>query len=159
VAREIERKFLVDSGAWHPQSGRGVRMRQGYLSADPARIVRVRREGATAAIAVKGATVGIERVEYEYAVPPADADVMLDRLCLRPLIEKTRYREEWAGHTWEIDVFEGDNAGLVVAEVELASPHEPVTLPPWVGAEVSGDPRYYNARLIKHPFKDWNRDR
>src|SRR5689334_7610126 len=100
-------------------------MRQGYLSLDPTRIVRVRRSGDTAALTVKGETTGIERLEFEYAVPSADADAMLDRLCHRPLVEKTRYREPWAGRVWEIDVFEGDNAGLVVAEVELQSPEQP----------------------------------
>lgn len=132
-------------------------MRQGYLSLDPTRIVRVRRSGDTAALTVKGETTGIERLEFEYAVPSADADAMLDRLCHRPLVEKTRYREPWAGRVWEIDVFEGDNAGLVVAEVELQSPEQPIVLPPWVRSEVSGDPRYYNASLIRNPYSRWAR--
>lgn len=132
-------------------------MRQGYLSLDPPRIVRVRRSGDGAALTVKGETTGVERLEFEYAIPVADADAMLDRLCHRPLVEKTRYRERWAGLEWEIDVFEGDNAGLIVAEVELVSPEQPVSLPPWVRAEVSGDSRYYNASLIRNPYSRWAR--
>lgn len=132
-------------------------MRQGYLSLDPLRIVRVRRSGDSAFLTVKGKTTGIERLEYEYAVPLNDADAMLDRLCHRPLVEKTRYREQWAGREWEIDVFEGDNMGLVVAEVELESPDQAVVLPPWVLSEVSGDPRYYNASLIRNPYSRWAR--
>jgi len=157
MAREIERKFLVDPGAWHPDPTRGVRFRQGYLSVDPARIVRVRRAGPGGALTVKGLTTGVERAEFEYAIPAADADAMLSTLCLRPLLEKTRYREPWGGRTWEIDVFEGENAGLIVAEVELGSPSEALQLPPWAGKEVSDDPRYFNSNLAQHPYSRWSR--
>lgn len=157
MGREVERKFLVDPGAWHPDPGRGVRFRQGYLSVDPARIVRVRRAGSSGALTVKGLTTGVERVEFEYAIPAADADAMLDTLCLRPILEKTRYREPWGGRTWEIDVFEGENAGLVVAEIELATAADELRLPPWAGAEVSADPRYFNSNLTQHPFTRWDR--
>ncbi len=158
MAREIERKFLVDPGAWRPDPAHAVHYRQGYLSLDPDRIVRVRRAGAAGALTVKGRTPGIERTEFEYAIPAADADAMLDVLCLRPVLEKTRYRETWEGRTWEIDVFSGENAGLIVAEVELNSASERVALPPWVTREVTDDPRYINANLIRHPFTRWGRD-
>jgi CYTH domain-containing protein len=85
----------------------------------------------------------------------ADADAMLTLLCMHPLIEKVRYREPWGGHTWEVDVFEGENAGLIVAEIELPSADTPFSKPPWIGAEVSADPRYFNAALIQHPYSEW----
>lgn len=153
--REIERKFLVDTRAWRPDPARGVAFRQGYLSVDPARVVRVRRAGDRAFLTIKGVTAGFARAEFEYPIPVADADAMLDQLCLRPIIEKTRYRESWAGFQWDVDVFGGENAGLVVAEVELSSPTEVVPLPPWVGDEISEDERYANARLVDHPYARW----
>jgi adenylate cyclase len=121
------------------------------------RVVRVRRAGSSGTLTVKGLTTGVERVEFEYAIPPSEADALLDALCLRPLLEKTRYREEWGGKTWEVDVFEGENAGLIVAEVELSSPSEPIQLPPWVGKEVSADARYFNSNLTQHPVARWTR--
>ena len=124
---------------------------------EPARVVRVRRAGPKGALTVKGLTTGVERAEFEYAIPPEDADAMLDGLCLRPLLEKTRYREPFGGRTWEIDVFEGENAGLVVAEVELSSSTDKLELPPWAGKEVSDDPRYFNSNLTQHPYTRWGR--
>jgi adenylate cyclase len=153
MAREIERKFLVDLARWQP-TGPGTLFRQGYLSTHPDRTVRVRIEGAAAKLTVKGRTVGVTRVELEYPVPLADADALLE-LCERPIIEKRRFLEVHDGKTWEVDVFAGDNDGLVVAELELASEDEPFTLPPWALREVSGDPRYYNANLIAAPYKTW----
>lgn len=158
MAREIERKFLVDPERWRPGPAGGVRMRQGYLSLDPARIVRVRRAGDRGALTIKGKTVGIARSEYEYPIPAEDADALLDELCHRPLIDKIRYREWWRGHLWEVDVFDGENFGLVVAEVELKSADESVDLPPWAGREVSADPRYTNASLSRHPYSRWGAD-
>lgn len=155
MGTEIERKFLVSPGAWSPDPARGVRFRQGYLSTDPIRVVRVRVAGDAGALTIKGRTEGISRLEFEYPIPVEDATIMLDRLCPRPLVEKRRYRESYADRTWEIDVFEGDNAGLVVAEVELPSPTTPIALPPWVGREVSDDPRYFNSNLARHPFTQW----
>ena len=154
MAEEIERKFLVSNDGWRPGAG-GTRFRQGYLSTDPERTVRVRLEGERGVLTIKGLSRGIRRAEFEYPIPAAEAAVLLDTLCLQPLIEKTRYRVEHAGHLWEIDEFAGDNAGLVLAEVELSSADEAVELPIWVGAEVSSDPRYYNANLIRHPFRRW----
>lgn len=155
MAREIERKFLVAPDQWSPGATAGVRIRQGYLSTDPARIVRVRAAGDRAFVTIKGATSGIERAEFEYPVPPADAEWMLDHLCQRPLIEKTRYRVPFDGRTWEVDVFAGENAGLIIAEIELPSADAHPNLPPWVGAEVSHDPRYFNAALVAHPYRTW----
>lgn len=155
MAREIERKFLVAPGQWSPGAIDGTRIRQGYLSTDPSRIVRLRTAGNDARLTIKGTTSGVERAEYEYPVPRADAEWMLDHLCHKPLIEKTRYRIPFGGRTWEVDVFFGDNAGLIVAEIELPSADEQPDLPPWVGAEVSHDARYFNAALVAHPYRAW----
>jgi CYTH domain-containing protein len=151
---EIERKFLVVPERWRPPA-RGTHFRQGYLATDPARSIRVRLAGDAAWLTIKGKTTGMTREEFEYAIPAADAGAMLDRLCLQPLIEKTRYRLEVAGVTWEVDVFEGANAGLLLAEVELADEQQSLVLPEWVGREVTADPRYYNASLAERPYRDW----
>ena len=116
---EIEHKYLVLKEAWTPQTS-GVLYRQGYLSSTKERVVRVRIAGDRAYLTVKGPTTGVTRLEFEYPIPINDAATMLEHLCERPLIEKTRYREEFEGHRWEIDVFYGDNCGLVIAEIELA---------------------------------------
>jgi adenylate cyclase len=154
MPHEIERKFLVDTALWAPQ-GEGVHLVQGYLSSHPERVVRVRIAGTVAKLTIKGKTRGISRAEYEYTIPVADAQQMLDELCERPLIDKHRYTEQIGAHTWEIDIFHGDNAGLVLAEVELASESEQIELPAWVTQEVSHDPRYFNANLLKAPFSSW----
>jgi len=151
---EIERKFLVKASLWRPPHA-GTRYRQGYLSTDPARSVRVRLAGEQAWLTIKGETVGITRLEYEYPIPATEASEMLDRLCKRPLIEKTRYRVELAGLVWEVDEFEGVNAGLVIAEVELTGENQAIELPGWVGEEVSADPRYCNASLVDRPYCEW----
>ena len=158
MASEIERKFLVASDAWKNSVSRSVRYRQGYLGRAEASSVRVRVSDRDAYLNIKSATLGIERLEYEYPIPLADAHEMLDRLCHKPLIEKTRHWVEHAGHCWEIDVFEGDNAGLVVAEIELQAPDEPFELPAWAGAEVSHEPRYYNVCLVEHPYSAWSEE-
>ena len=154
MAIEIERKFLVTSDAWRPGAV-GVLFRQGYLCVEPERTVRVRLEGEIGKLTIKGKTEGIRRAEYEYSIRSDEASEMLDQLCLLPLIEKKRYRVEHAGLLWEIDEFYGDNAGLIVAEVELSSEEQEFELPGWVGQEVSGETRYYNANLVRKPFKDW----
>ena len=154
MPHEIERKFLVDTARWTPQ-GEGVHLVQGYLSSHPERVVRVRIAGTVAKLTVKGKTRGISRAEYEYTIPVADAQQMLDDLCERPLIDKHRYTEQVGAHAWEIDIFHGDNDGLVLAEVELTSETEDVVLPPWVTDEVSQDARYFNANLLKAPFSTW----
>ena len=154
MPEEIERKFLVDSAAWQPRDA-GVLLVQGYLSSHPDRTVRVRVAGNDAWLTIKGRTTGVTRAEFEYPIPFADARRMLDELCERTLIEKRRHRETVEGKTWEIDVFLGDNAGLVVAEIELAAPDEPFAVPPWATREVSDDPRYFNASLIAAPYSTW----
>ncbi len=154
MAAEIERKYRVDLTLWKP-SDPGTLYQQGYLSAHKERVVRVRMEGAVAKLTVKGITTGVTRAEFEYEIPVEDAAVMLRDLCEHPLIEKRRHLETYEGKTWEIDVFVGDNDGLVIAEVELTSETEPFSLPPWAIEEVSHDPRYYNANLVTSPFKSW----
>ena len=157
MAKEIERKFLVDTKLWRPQ-GRGLLYRQGYLSSIKERVVRVRIAGGRGFLTIKGTTTGLTRLEFEYPIPVEDAAQLLDELCERPLIEKTRHRETFGGRAWEIDVFHGDNDGLVIAEVEIADTAERIALPPWAGAEVSSDPRYFNNNLVAHPYKGWARD-
>lgn len=152
MAAEIERKFLVKEG-WQPQH-EGMRIAQGYLSSVPERTVRVRIKGNQGYLTVKGRNEGIQRLEFEYEIPREDAEALL-RLCERPLIEKTRYLEQVGGFTWEIDVFAGDNAGLCVAEIELPAVDTPFEIPTWVGQEVSGEARYYNSSLIRHPYRLW----
>jgi len=153
MAIEIERKFLVRKPLWAPAVP-GTRYRQGYLSLDPQRTVRVRLAGAAGFLTIKGASAHGARAEYEYPIPAADAEALL-ALCHRPLIEKLRYRVTVGGHLWEVDEFFGDNAGLLLAEVELTEIGEAVELPEWVGEEVTDDPRYYNAALSQHPFSTW----
>ena len=153
---EIERKYLVPNTSFLT-SYKGTVYRQGYLSSsveDPT-VVRVRTAGAKAYLTVKSAVTGIIRHEYEYTIPVDEANEMLDNLCRPPLIEKTRYEIEHADNTWEVDVFSGDNQGLVVAEIELASETQEFERPPWVGEEVSHDPRYFNFNLAQNPYKDW----
>ncbi len=151
---EIERKFLLKSDAWR-EGATGILYRQGYLCTDPERTVRVRIGGDTGILAIKGAGNGVARPEFEYPLPLADATHLLDTLCLKPLVEKYRYLVPFAGLTWEIDEFLGANAGLLLAEVELERIDQPVPLPPWAGREVTGDPRYYNAYLARHPYTAW----
>ena len=155
---EIERKFLVRGDEWrtdHPK-----RYRQGYLTRDRERSVRVRliedEAGERGFLTIKGVSRGAARAEYEYAIPPADAREMLDSLCLHPLIEKDRHRVNYGGLLWEIDEFFGDNAGLIVAEVELKSENQEVPLPPWIDREVTGNPSYFNANLSSHPYSEWS---
>ena len=154
MPQEIERKFLVKGEDWR-EPGTGTPYRQGYLSTVPDRSVRVRLIRDKGYLTVKGITVGATRAEYEYEIPGVEAGEMLDNLCERPLIEKTRYRVEYQGLTWEIDEFGGDNAGLIIAEVELDEEDQAIMLPDWVGKEVTGDRRYYNASLIANPYIRW----
>lgn len=151
---EIERKFLVSGDAWKAIA-EGILYRQGYLSTEKGRTVRVRIAGDKAFITIKGMASGIVRPEFEYEIPVDDAAAMLDTLCLKPLIEKRRYTLEYKGLCWEVDEFFGENQGLVVAEVELSSADQAIELPAWVGTEVSDDPRYFNSSLIAHPFSKW----
>ncbi len=155
MATEIERKFLLRNDGWREGADAGTRFRQGYLIGAEKASVRVRIEGDSANINIKSATLGIQRQEYEYPIPLTDAQELLDTLCERPQIEKTRFHVPYGDHLWEIDVFGGDNEGLVVAEVELRDENESFEMPPWAGDEVSHDTRYYNVCLVSHPYSEW----
>ena len=152
---EIERKFLVTNDSWREATGTGIPIKQGYLVGGKEASVRVRLQGDKANLNIKSATLGVRRQEFEYPIPVEEAKTILTTLCQRPIIEKTRYLVLYASKQWEIDVFEGDNAGLIVAELELHDETEQFEHPPWLGEEVSDDPRYYNTCLSQHPYKDW----
>jgi len=152
IMKEIERKFRVKP-YWKPQD-EGTYIAQGYLSVVPERTVRVRLRGDKGYLTVKGKNVGISRAEYEYEIPSKDAAELL-KLCIPPVIEKRRYLEQHGGFTWEIDRFAGVNEGLTVAEIELPAVDTVFARPDWLGEEVSGDPRYYNANLVEHPYTTW----
>ncbi len=154
MAKEIERKFLVQA-SWQPQA-EGVKIAQGYLSTVPERTVRVRIKGDKGYLTIKGKNQGISRAEFEYEIPLRDAEELL-KLAEQPILSKTRYFEQQDGFTWEIDVFEGENQGLIVAEIELPDEQAAFAEPAWLGKEVSGDVRYYNANLIKNPFSQWEK--
>ena len=151
---EIERKFLVTNDSWK-RGATAERIRQGYLCSFADRTVRLRIADDRAFLTIKGELRGMSRPEYEYAIPLQDATEMLDRLCPRPLIEKTRHHVIVGGQTWVIDVFDGDNAGLTLAEAELQGETQDLALPDWAGEEVTGDPRYLNVNLAKHPYRLW----
>ena len=151
---EIERKFLVKDGSWREQAGAGLSCKQGYLVTDRDKVVRIRVMGEKAYLTIKGATYGLSRSEYEYEIPVIDAEGML-QFCANVPVEKTRYLIEHAGMTWELDVFTGMNAGLIMAELELESEDQEFELPAWAGEEVSGDERYYNSYLTKKPYSRW----
>ena len=149
---EIERKFKVNND-FHPTSV-GIDIAQGYLSCNPKRTVRIRCTGDRGFLTIKGENCGARRLEYEYEIPAEEARELL-ALCEPPVVEKTRYVEMIAGRCWEVDVFHGANAGLRIAEIELASEDDAFALPAWAGAEVTGIARYYNAALIAHPYALW----
>jgi len=155
MAIEIERKFLVKNNRWRDKVVKSVKMRQGYMTESGPASVRVRVDGEQGYLNIKSMTLGVQRHEYEYVISLADANEMLDNLCVRPLIEKTRHYVKDAGHLFEVDVFEGENAGLVVAELELTDADQPVVMPDWLGEDVSDDPRYYNVNLVRHPYSQW----
>ena len=154
MAQEIERKFLVKGDAWRALA-KGTTYRQGYLNSAKERTVRIRTADAQAFITIKGMTVGATRAEYEYEIPFGEGKEMLETLAEKPLIEKTRYKIQVGNLTWEIDEFLGENTGLIVAEVELKSEDQILDKPVWVGDEVTNDPRYFNANLVKKPFTRW----
>jgi adenylate cyclase len=154
VGVEIERKFLLAGDGWRAL-GAPVLLRQGYLSSDPARVVRVRVEGGHACMTIKGKSVGATRGEWEYPIPLADANELLERLCEQPIVEKYRRRIDFAGNTWEVDEFLGANEGLVLAEIELGAEDQLFDKPDWIGDDVTGDRRYYNSNLVRHPFSSW----
>jgi len=154
MAKEIERKFLVKDKSILT-SLEGFLYKQGYLNTNPERTVRVRIIGTKGYITIKGINSGAVRTEYEYEIPYADADEMLNDLCKKPIITKLRYQLEFEGLIWEVDEFKGDNEGLVIAEVELPYESMRVNKPIWVGSEVTGDNKYYNSNLVSNPYKNW----
>ena len=154
MAIEIERKLLVTNEDWTAQVLDQFILKQGYLSTTPERTVRVRLKGDKGILTIKGKTEGIQRLEFEYDIPGEDAESLMG-LVLDPPIEKTRYLVPHQGHTWEVDVFEGVNKGLVLAEIELDHEYEHFSIPTWAGEEVSADHRYYNSHLSKVPYTTW----
>lgn len=153
---EIERKFLVRDAAWRTAAHERVRMTQGYLANTSRSSVRVRRAGDRAWLSVKSMTTDLVRLEYEYPIPADEAAAMLERLCEGPLVDKVRHYVRVGAHEWEIDEFLGDNAGLVVAELELDAPDEAFDRPAWLGAEVTHAARYYNFNLATRPYRLWS---
>ena len=153
MAVEIERKFLVKSDAWRVGAV-GTVLKQGYLTQDADRTVRIRVAGEQGFVTIKGRRGGLARDEFEYEIPLADAEALLG-LCLRPLIEKVRHIVWHAENRWEVDEFSGDNEGLIVAELELPAEDAVFERPEWLGDEVSDDARYFNSRLAQHPYSNW----
>ncbi|MFQ5584378.1 MAG: CYTH domain-containing protein [Calditrichia bacterium] len=156
MATEIERKFLLKNDSWR-HGAKGMQVRQGYLCTDIERTARVRTVGNNGFLTIKGKSKGAARREFEYAIPLTDANTMLEELCKKPLIEKKRYKIEYGGFIWEVDEFYGENEGLILVEVELEHENQELSFPDWVGREVTGDPKYFNANLIEHPYKTWGR--
>lgn len=153
MGTEIERKFLVQEGPWRSEIP--VSFRQGYLTQDRSRTVRVRIAGTTGFLTIKGPNIGASRLEYEYNIPHDDAIELLDQLCIKPIIEKKRYKIIIHGKCWEVDEFFGDNEGLLLAEIELDHENEEFDPPDWVGREVTTDERYFNSNLAQNPFCNW----
>ena len=156
MAIEIERKFLVDKDKWQQfEKPAPMHLRQGYIFSDENKTIRIRVADDQAFITIKGSTTGMSRSEFEYTIPANEGVQLLDSFAVSEL-EKYRYNITFAGKLWEVDVFLGDNQGLLVAEIELDSEDEEFELPVWVTTEVTGDKRYYNSKLSTHPFKNWD---
>jgi len=155
MALEIEHKFLLKNNDWKKNISKSTQFKQGYLVSDEKRSLRIRVSDNEAWINIKSATIGTHRMEYEYSIPLTEGLEILNSLCEKPIIEKTRHLVPYKQHIWEIDVFIGDNEGLIVAEVELSAIGESFDIPAWVGKEVTEDLRYYNNNLCQHPYKNW----
>lgn len=151
---EIERKFLIKNKEWQKFIDEKKEIKQGYLSSVPERTVRVRINGKKGMLTIKGKNKKATRAEYEYDIPLDDALEMIE-LCEKPIIEKSRFIVKQNDKIWEIDVFEGENKGLIVAEVELQNENESIDLPNWIGKEVTLETKYYNSNLVKNPFCNW----
>jgi CYTH domain-containing protein len=156
MGTEIERKFLLANDTWRGLA-EGKWYRQGYICSGAQSTVRIRTIGEIGFLTIKGPTRGLARAEYEYRIPVSDAREMLANLCRTPLIEKIRYTIDFAGSIWEIDEFKKENDGLVIAEIELEQPQQQFVMPPWVGIEVSDDPRYRNSSLVIDPYSTWDK--
>lgn len=155
MGKEIERKFLIDLKKWQKgEKPPGQYYRQGYLLTDPQKTIRVRLTNTKGFLTIKGISVGVTRLEYEYEIPAADAKELLDNFSISEL-SKIRYNIEFKGKTWEVDEFLGDNAGLFIAEIELISEDENIELPEWVAKEVTEEEKYYNSNLTINPYKNW----
>ncbi len=157
MSQEIERKFLVKNSNWRQEIIEpGVLLSQGYLNNSKERTVRVRISGEQGFLTIKGLTTGISRLEFEYAIPTHDAKIILQSLCLQPILEKIRYKIKHKGFLWEVDEFLGENKGLILAEIELTSETQSFPFPSWIGDDVSHDPRYFNSRLQESPYSKWS---
>jgi len=158
---EIEKKYLLKNDSWKDKVSNSTAFKQGYLNdtdnSGNKSSVRIRIEGDSANINIKSMTLSITRQEYEYPIPLNDAEKLLNDLCNKPLIEKTRHIVYYEECKWEIDEFEGDNKGLVVAEIELQNEKDDVPLPEWIGVEVSDQEKYYNVCLVKNPYSQWSK--
>ena len=154
---EIERKFLLKDESWRKLVIKSKNITQGYLANTGRSSIRIRLSDDHASLNIKSMTIGVTRTEFDYPVPAEEAKILLQELCTGPLIEKTRHYIEYRGHTWEIDEFSGENAGLIVAEIELDDQNEGFAVPDWLGNEVSHDPRYYNICLTEHPYSAWDK--
>ena len=155
MGTEIERKFLITGDAWRAAATKVVEIRQGYLATSSDCSVRVRISRDEARLNIKSAMLAIQRQEFDYAIPQEDAHDMLETLCGGRAVSKTRYYVPHAGHVWEVDEFSGANTGLIVAELELDAVDEAFDKPDWIGEDVSDERRYYNVRLIDHPYSEW----
>ncbi|MCK5872781.1 MAG: CYTH domain-containing protein [Methylococcales bacterium] len=155
MAIEIEHKFLLANDDWRALVSHSATYKQGYLSSDKHSSIRVRITDDKAWLNIKSATIGTQRQEYEYLIPLDEAEEIINTLCHKPLIEKTRYFVTHEKHVWEIDEFAGENQGLIVAEVELKEVGENFVKPSWIALEVTEDIRYYNNQLGKHPYSTW----
>jgi CYTH domain-containing protein len=154
MAIEIERKFLVKETPFQ-LAKKSEQITQGYLINDEHKVVRIRKKGTEYYLTIKGNTIGLSRLEYEFLIPEQDAQAIQKYFCKDSMIHKTRHYVEFQGHTWEVDEFHGENEGLVVAEIELDSEDESFEKPEWIGDEVSNDERYYNMNLSTRPFSNW----
>ncbi len=156
MAIEIEHKFLLANDDWRNDVYKSVDYKQGYLSSQQTSSIRIRIAGEQSWLNIKSATIANRRLEFEYEIPLSDAEVIIESLCAKPLVEKTRHFIKAGTHLWEIDEFKGDNEGLVVAEIELAKSGEAFQKPYWLGQEVTNDLRYYNNNLALFPYKKWS---
>ena len=158
MGKEIERKYLVKLAEWQAHkkkiSAIGSRYSQGYIATVDNTTVRLRTVGSQGYLTIKGKTIGLTRSEFEYSVPLQDAELMLQTLCTKPLIEKVRYKVDYADLTWEVDEFFGDNDGLIIAEVELSAEQQQIDLPSWIAKEVQ-DKKYFNSSLVQYPYNQW----
>jgi adenylate cyclase len=152
---EIERKFLIEKDLWYAlKKPEGTLIQQAYLVNEPEKVIRIRVTDSSGYLTIKGPVVSVTRSEYEFPIPKVEAIRILDQFT-KARIDKTRYKIEYGGKTWEIDEFWGNNEGLIIAEIELQSEDEQFTKPSWIGREVTEDHRYYNSYLSEHPYTSW----